>query len=937
MVSLGRGGLVATLVRTAPRMALLMAVVVFLAAFILAGAGLWFGRAAGSGLPALLATVPTGQRGLEFERYGWLGRADASPIAAVTVAGDAIGRSVAPSVANVLGQRLDLADTDEYQVPDAPVLTRFVLRVEPGAETGIRFVRGRAPTGQVGTQKTRDRTAGASGDAVGGGSGSIDTTVLEVALSTGTARALEVGLGDRPVLVPASTRHGAVVVDIVGLFDVTDPADPRWFSDTSLSTPFREQVTMDTFIFHAVGLLAPDAYRVLVDDPTIGEAPLRYRWRFLVEPARAGSADVDRLVADMAKLQAAYPYRGGARQVAELPGLTSRVFSVLDQYRLQRRTAATAFALASVGPLAAGVGLLGLAAAALARRRGPVVRLLRARGARRARILGAEVIDAAVLTVVPALLGAVGASVVIRGRPDAGAAIVAASIVAVVAAGLLVASAVPILRGGATSRDTGRRSLTGASPRRLVLEALVLSVAIAGIVSVSSRGTGGSVAGSAAGDLDPFVAGVPVLLAIAGGLVLLRLFGVAAAAIGWLAGRTRGLGGVYALRGLARGASRLDLPFVVVVIAVAAGVFSTSVATTLERSQATAALTSVGADYRISSKATNKLPTGLDLPALQAIGPLAVMSEAPGSLSGAFLSRRPVTVVAMDAASYARVVGGTPADGRLAADLAAAEASHPATGTPLFVLPLLVPAASASTDGLAPGAHVSLAIGGKTIAAVVHAAETDLLGLDADSVIVPLDAMRTALPQWSGTDAIVLLRAGPGDRPAIEAVLAPYQSQVALDSAADVQRSLRDAPLVGTIRDGFLGALLVATAFAAVVVGAAFAQALALRTREMAVLRALGLNARGVVAVVVGELGLTIGVAAGAGVALGLAIAWLAVPGLGIERFAGTLGAPAVAVDLPGVLAAVGGPLLVSLAVTIPIVFSTRATAPSTVLRMGEA
>ncbi len=760
--------------------------------------------------------------------------------------------------------------------------------------------------------------------------------MLEVALSTGTARALEVGLGDRPVLVPASTRHGAVVVDIVGLFDVTDPSDPRWFSDTSLATPFREQVTMDTFIFHAVGLLAPDAYRVLVDDPTIGEAPLRYRWRFPVEPAKAGSVDVDRLVADMAKLEAAYPYRGGARQVAEVPGLTSGVFSVLEEYRLQRRTAATAFALASVGPLAAGVGLLGLAAAALARRRAPVVRLLRARGARRVRILGAEVVDAAVLTVVPALLGGVGASLVILGRPDAGAVIVAATVVAVVAAGLLVASAVPILRGGATSRDTDRRSMTGASPRRLVIEALVLSVAIAGIASLSSRGTAGA-ATSTAGGLDPFVAGVPVLLAIAGGLVLLRLFGVAAAVIGWLAGRTRGLGGVYALRGLARGASRLDLPFVVVVIAVAAGVFSTSVATTLERSQATAALTSVGADYRISSKATNKLPTGLDLHALEAIGPIAVMSEATGSLSGAFLSRRPVTVVAMDAASYARVVSGTAADGRLAADLTSAEAAHPATGTPLFVLPLLVPAASVSTDGLSPGSHVSLAIGGKTIAAVVHAVETDMLGLDADSVIVPLNAMRAALPDWSATDAVVLLRGAPADVPAIEAVLAPYQSQVALASAAAVQRSLRDAPLVGTIRDGFLGALLVATAFAAVVVGAAFAQALALRTREMAVLRALGLNARGVVAVVVGELGLTIAVAAGAGVALGLAIAWLAVPGLGIERFAGTPGAPAVAVDLPGVLAAVGGPLLVSLAVTIPIVFSIRATAPSTVLRMGEA
>jgi putative ABC transport system permease protein len=477
--------------------------------------------------------------------------------------------------------------------------------------------------------------------------------------------------------------------------------------------------------------------------------------------------------------------------------------------------------------------------------------------------------------------------------------------------------------------------MTGASPRRLVVEALVLSVAIAGIVSFSSHGATGGPAGTATGSLDLFVAGVPVLLAIAGGLVLLRLFGVATASIGRLAGRSRGLGSVYALRGVARGASRLDLPFVVVVIAVSVGVLSTSVATTLERTQATAALTTVGADYRISSKATDKLPTGLDLRALEAIGPLAVMSEAPGSLSGAFLSRRSVTVVAMDAAGYARVVSGTPADGQLKADLDGAEAAHPRAA--LSVLPLLVPAARARTDGLTPGSHVSLAIGGKTVAAVVHAVEADLLGLDADSVIVPLGALRVAVPNWSGTDAIVFLRAAPEDRPAIEAILAPYQSQVALASAADVRRGLRDAPLVGTIRDGFLGALLVAAAFAAVVVGAAFAQALALRTREMAVLRALGLDTRGVVGVVVGELSLTLGVAAVAGVALGLAIARLAVPGLGIEQFAGTHVAPDVAVDLPGVLAAVGGPLLICLAVTVPIVATIRAADASAVLRMGEA
>jgi putative ABC transport system permease protein len=731
-----------------------------------------------------------------------------------------------------------------------------------------------------------------------------------------------------------------LVVKIVGIFEVPDPADPRWFSDTSLATPFREQVTLDLFIFHAVGLLAPEAYPVLFGDPTIGQVALRYRWRFPVEPATASLSDVDRVATGLAKLRAAYPYLGSSGIAHDRPGLISGVFPLIDQYRLQRRTAITAFALASIGPVAAGIGLLGLAAAALARRRAPVVRLLRARGAKRVRILAAEIAEAAALALLPALLGAVGASLIILGRLDAGVVLASTAAIGLIAAGLVVASGAATLRRGATARETERTGMTGASPRRLVLEAMVLSLAIAGIISLSSRGVAGAGTPSADGDLDPFIAIVPVLLAIAGSLVLLRLFGLAAAAIGWLVGRGRGLGSVYALRGLARGVSRLDLPFVVVVIAVAAGVFSTSVATTLERTQAAAAMATVGADYRISPRGIGNLPSGLDRRALEAIGPIALMTEGKGSISGATLATHPVVVAAMDAESYARVVADRPAQEQLRADLGSAEAgvaSADAGGTSAAALPLLVPAALVERAGLAPGSKLTLVIGADHLDAVVHAIEPDLLGLEADSVLVPLTALRGMLPDWSGTDAIVFLRAAPGDADAIETVLAPYEGQVSLASASVVERALRDAPLVGTIHDGFLLALIVASVFAAIVVGAAFTQAFVLRTREMALLRALGLDARGVVGVVVGEFGLAIGVAAAAGVALGLAIAWLAVPGLGVERFAGTVAAPDVAVDLSGVLAAVAVPLLVSLAVTIPIVASIRATDPSAVLRMGEA
>ena len=151
----------------------------------------------------------------------------------------------------------------------------------------------------------------------------VDTTMVEVALSSETARSLQVKIGDRPVLVPAASRHGAVVANIVGVFEVTDPSDPGWFSDTSLTTPFREQVVEDLFIFHAVGLLSPQAYGTLVADFSIGEAPLRYRWRLPVEPSKAASVDVEGVVLDLARLQAAYPYRGSAL-ASDRAALTSR-------------------------------------------------------------------------------------------------------------------------------------------------------------------------------------------------------------------------------------------------------------------------------------------------------------------------------------------------------------------------------------------------------------------------------------------------------------------------------------------------------------------------------------------------------------------------------------------------------------------------------------
>jgi hypothetical protein len=117
----------------------------------------------------------------------------------------------------------------------------------------------------------------------------------------------------------------------------------------------------------------------------------------------------------------------------------------------------------------------------------------------------------------------------------------------------------------------------------------------------------------------------------------------------------------------------------------------------------------------------------------------------------------------------------------------------------------------------------------------------------------------------------------------------------------------------------FLLAQLIAALYAAVVVGTAVAQALATRTAEMSLLRAIGLPGARAVGIVVLELGSTILVALAGGLALGLATAALVVPGLGVERFVGVAVAAPTAVDPAGIALAVLAPAIAGLVALVVV------------------
>jgi hypothetical protein len=352
------------------------------------------------------------------------------------------------------------------------------------------------------------------------------------------------------------------------------------------------------------------------------------------------------------------------------------------------------------------------------------------------------------------------------------------------------------------------------------------------------------------------------------------------------------------------------------------------IAATLDGTQRQAAADSVGADFRVEAISRGGFPAGLDLAALARIGPEATVVERVGTLAAQSVAGEPVVMAGIDPAAYRRVVEGTLADQGLAAALARPAAGSGALGTETNPLALVLGARLASRDGLAPGARVTLTMGGGAVPGVVDAVVGSLPGVPADvGLAVRVDDLRAVSPGVGLPAMVAFVRAPEDAAVAIGAVLAPYAGQLVVTSRGDLVSSLRNAPLAATIRTGFLLALLLAAAFAAVVVVATLAQSLALRARETVILRALGVPAVLAASTVVAAVGLTVVVAIATGLGLGAGVAWLTVPGLGIERLAGTSApAPAVIEVWSLVLGAAGPAVAGVLAVLVGLVVGARAS-----------
>lgn len=748
--------------------------------------------------------------------------------------------------------------------------------------------------------------------------------LLEVALSTETARRLQMKVGDRAVFRP---RHAVrspglrsdveptveqvplreappIAVRVSGLFVVTQPQADYWFGDRALGTPgvFMAQ-SADVVEVEGQALLSAEQYTSML--AATRPIELEYEFRHYVEPGRL---DAGRLAGVRRAV------RGVETRYAGAGPLETRVETglgaVVERYEAAHSQAKTLLAVVAIGLFACALANVGLLGVLWYSRRRRETGLARVRGASPVGVLAAQAAEVLLIAVPAGLLGWLLAVLFVDGRSTRLSAWLVAGLVAATVA--MVVGAVT----GAARRPVaplGREDvvLIRPSARRLVLEGLVAAAAGLGAYLLRRRGLE-----AGRGDFDPYLAAVPVLLALAVGLVALRLYPFP---IRGLAHLLRGTKGLSAHLGLSRAARQSDIgsaPLLVVTLALAIGCFSASMLKTLAAGQERTAWRTVGADVRVDAPPNEELPTAL-VSKLAAEGEVAraYVQDAEAGDPG-----QPTPVIALDLDAYRRVVAGTPAAVRFPPELRAAEGAG------------LVPAVASNnwpTAGIFP-----ITFPRETVNAIIIGNRQTFPGVAGTT---PFAVVRLAdLGKAAGTalqpNRLYLRDADPS---AVSAAVREAAPGAEVEARSEVVSRLRAPPLVGNVFRGFGLAIVLAALYAAVAVALLGLVAGRSRARDLALVRTMGASPRDTLALAAVELVPFVLTALLLGIGLGVALPHLVAPGLDLAFFTGT-GANPVRTDVVA-LALFSGGLLLLVTVTV-VVAGTRARAAGLdrVLRMGE-
>ncbi len=914
--------------------ALLIMLLVLATAFLGASGPRLFARAADAGLRYEVSRATPVERNLQLGRITEIDAAPGEAMQRVEAVENDVEGTLPASVRGILSGSSISAESITWRVLDRPAERPGFLtfQAQGGLGDHVRMVEGRMPTGEV----TRVPAPPPPPSSVPLPPGERAGPLFEVALSTTTADQLGIGIGARMDLVPDTDDPlvGAfgfpepAAAEVVGLYEVADPNADFWVGDYGLDQPTLVPVGISVVLVYATALISPDAY------PALSELtwPMRYTFRYFVDPERLDAGMLDQLATDLRRME------GQLASFATTPDPTRTTLQtglglLTDRFLAEHRTTEAVLVTAAIGPAAVAFVAIGVLALMAVRRRRASTLLLRGRGGSTVQIVGSHLIEALLLTAAPAAAGAWLASAAIEARATPLSPLMA-GMVAVGTILVLVGATLPTSLSSLRLADRQAAKPIGASPRRLAFEALAVVLAIGGVVLLRQRGlAGGSAAGQLAG-VDPFLAAVPALVGIAVGIVTVRLYPYPVRLAGLVAGGARGLVPALGLRRAERQAGSGHLPLIVLLLTVAIGTFSSTMLATIDRGQGDAAWQAVGAAHRITSDQV--LPEELDPSAVSGVEAVAGAHQAEATLGIASGAR--VLLTALDATEYRRVTAGTPVEVTLP-DEFFADATEDRPGTSGAPIPAIVSSAlrRSSMTPLNVGDTFEMTLQARFATFVVADVRDSMPTLDAGRsfIVVPRHLLAAGLIDRPLGSTTLFIRAPHSSARGLQSIAAAAGSSIRVESQAGFVDTLRDRPLVEGVAGGFAIALAAALAYAALAVTIAMLMSGTARARETAHLRTLGLNRAQVVALTVLEHGPPVLVAIVAGLALGVGVGWVVLPGLGLAAFTGSASDPRLTVDL-GQLAVITVALVVIVAGGMVLAaWAQRRSDPARAVRSG--
>ena len=734
--------------------------------------------------------------------------------------------------------------------------------------------------------------------------------VFDVALSAATAKRYGAQVGTVLTSTHASVR-------VTGIYEPSDPSSAFWDYDGTLLNPAYLSKGIGGGYWATAALIGPaelPELAALGSVETVGGGGLDIVYCVPLDTSNYVARDVGSLSTELTGFESgdATLQLHAQTDAGPLPVLTS--------FQQQQTSADSVLALVLTGvAVIDAVAVLLCAQLVIGHRRGHFA-LLRARGQSRTQ-LARQVCAGLALPSLAAI--ALAAGTVRLALPADWTPLTTVLLVAVAAVGLIVPPTLAVFEHrGDSSVHTGRRDLVRRrrTPRRRVLEILLLVLAVAAVVELREQGLGGAQQGS-----NTLGMLTPILVAALATAVAVRCYPLLLRPAARIAERRGGPASFLGFTGAARSAIPLAAPAFVITLVMTIAALGGLLLQSVDAGRAANSWQALGADAVVTTPAGTGWSTASR--AVTAIEAVSGVTHATAISSQPDATALGTNVAVVDPSSYAAVSADTPWP------LGSALPSHAVSGP----VPVLVVKSSAYMIGAQVAVQPAYApqieaevVGFVTQTPVAPAGVASGAGL----ILVPSWAVAADAAYWPTTQILV---SGSGiDQGAMAAALRRSLPGSTATYRSDLLAGYADAPLANLTEFGYLLGILLAGGLGVCGILLSLGLAAPARGRRLTLLTTLGLTPRQARGIALAET-----VPLAAVTALGGLLATAALPAvfgdaLNLSVFTGLSGPSSLGFD-PGIalLAALIALVLTALGVALQATLAGR-RAVGAQLRMGE-